>query len=262
MTTHLVIPDTQVKEGVDLSHLDWIGQFILDKKPDVLIQIGDFADLPSLSSYDAGKKSFEGRRYLSDVNITKKSMDRLLSPMRLFNKKQSKNGHKQYKPRMVLTLGNHEDRISRAINDDPKLDGTIGIGDLGYAEAGWEVYPFLKPVLIDGVAYVHYVSSNFSNTAIGRAHLIANEMKMSCTVGHKQMLDYHYSQRKVNGSAVQCIIAGSCYLHDEDYRGAQGQDHWRGIIFKHRVVDGSYDPMFISLDYLKDRYTNPKRSIK
>ena len=64
---HLIIPDTQVKPDVDLSYLEWIGQYIVEKKPDVLIQIGDFADMPSLSSYDIGKKSFEGRRYKDDI---------------------------------------------------------------------------------------------------------------------------------------------------------------------------------------------------
>jgi hypothetical protein len=53
---HLFIPDVQAKEGVPFDHLDWIGRFIVDKKPDVIIQAGDFADMPSLSSYDRGKK--------------------------------------------------------------------------------------------------------------------------------------------------------------------------------------------------------------
>ena len=58
---HLIIPDCQVKDGVPLEYLEWIGHYIVEKKPDVIINIGDFADMPSLSSYDVGKKSFEGR---------------------------------------------------------------------------------------------------------------------------------------------------------------------------------------------------------
>lgn len=63
----LVIPDCQVKPGVPLDHMSWIGKLIVDKKPDVIVNIGDFADIPSLSSYDVGKKSFEGRRYVDDL---------------------------------------------------------------------------------------------------------------------------------------------------------------------------------------------------
>ena len=54
---HLVIPDTQIKYGEDLSFLTCIGEFIVQKKPDVIIHLGDFADMTSLSSYDVGKKS-------------------------------------------------------------------------------------------------------------------------------------------------------------------------------------------------------------
>ena len=47
---HLIIPDCQVRPGDDLSFLNWIGQYIIDKKPDVIVHLGDFADMPSLSS--------------------------------------------------------------------------------------------------------------------------------------------------------------------------------------------------------------------
>src|SRR4051812_29162536 len=39
---HLVIPDCQVKPGVRTDHMDWIGNFIVEKKPDVIVNIGDF----------------------------------------------------------------------------------------------------------------------------------------------------------------------------------------------------------------------------
>ena len=50
MTTHLIIPDTQVKFGEDFSYLRHIGQYIVDKKPDVVVHLGDFVDMESLRS--------------------------------------------------------------------------------------------------------------------------------------------------------------------------------------------------------------------
>jgi len=64
-----VIPDCQVKPGVDLSYLTWIGKYLAEKKPDVIVCIGDFADMESLSLYDVGKKSFEGRTYKADLRL-------------------------------------------------------------------------------------------------------------------------------------------------------------------------------------------------
>ncbi len=77
MTVHAIIPDCQVKDGVDLSYLTWVGKYLAEKKPDVIVQIGDFADMPSLSSYDVGRKCFEGRRYKTDIDVTNKAMEML-----------------------------------------------------------------------------------------------------------------------------------------------------------------------------------------
>src|SRR5258705_11773738 len=91
---HLVIPDTQVKVGVPLDHLGWAGQYIVDKKPDVIIHIGDFADMESLSQYDVGKKSFEGKRYKKDIEVVHKAMSLLLEPLYKYNENEKKHGRK------------------------------------------------------------------------------------------------------------------------------------------------------------------------
>lgn len=50
------------------------------------------------------------------------------------------------------------------------------------------------------------------------------------------------------------IIAGSCYEHDEDYLGPQGNNHFRGILMAYDVQNGSFDEHFVSLKYLKEHY--------
>jgi len=78
----------------------------------------------------------------------------------------------------------------------------------------------------------------------------------SFTMGHQQTLLYglRYVNDEYSGRSQHGLVAGACYLHDEDYKGPQGNAHWRGIIVKHQVCEGSYDPMFVSLDYLCRRY--------
>src|SRR3990167_10005004 len=125
MTKHLVLPDCQVKPGGDFTYLKKIGTYIVEKKPDTIVCIGDFADMESLSTYDIGKRAFEGRRYKADIEASHAAMDALLEPMWTYNERAKRNKEKQYKPRMVLTTGNHENRINRAVNDDPKLDGVL-----------------------------------------------------------------------------------------------------------------------------------------
>lgn len=255
MTKHFILPDTQVKAGVPLDHLTAAGNYIVEKKPDVVVMIGDFADMPSLSSYDKGKKSFEGRRYMVDIEAAKEGMETLLAPLTAYNARRARNKVKQYKPRLVLTLGNHEYRIVRAVEDDARLDGTIGIEDLEYDKFGWEVYPFLQPVEIDGIKYCHYAQQDGSPGAISRAHLIAQRRYSSWTVGHKQGLDYFISPMLGrDNKRVQCMIAGSYYIHDEEYKYDQGNQHWRGCVLKNEVDSGQYDPAFLSLDYMLREY--------
>lgn len=250
---HFVLPDCQVKPGHDYSYLRRVGQYMLDKRPETVICIGDFADMPSLSSYDVGTKSFEGRRYKADVEASKEAMTTLLAPMNEFNQQARKNGKRQYRPRMVLTLGNHEHRIDRVVNSDPKLDGTISVADLDYDKFGWEVYPFLDVVVIDGIAYSHYFVSGVRGLPVGSSNLLITKKHMSCVAGHQQGRQVSYGHR-ADGKRITAIIAGSCYEHDEDYMGPQGNKHWRGCFMLNEVADGEFDEMFVSLDYLKSRY--------
>lgn len=250
---HFIIPDTQVKPGQDFKFLERIGQFIVDKKPDVVVQIGDFADMPSLSSYDQGKKSFEGRRYKADVEASVEAMSRLLKPLNDFNIQARRNGKKQYHPRRILTLGNHCDRIDRAVNADAKLEGVLSIDDLQFKEFGWEVYPFLKVVVVDGVAYSHYFSTGAMGRPASSAQAQLNRKHQSCIAGHQQGLQIAMAQR-ADGRRLTSVIAGSCYEHEEEYMGAQGNQHWRGCLMLHDVNDGEFNLVPVPLDYLKEKY--------
>lgn len=249
MSTHLVIPDVQDKPKLSKRHLGWIGQYIADKRPDVIIQIGDFSDVESLSSWDRGKLSFEGRRYGRDLDSARTAMETLCEPWADIG---------GYNPRMVLTLGNHEDRITRAVNAQPELEGSMSTEDLGYEEFGWEVHKFLEVVTIDGISYSHFFPRAASGRVVqtrngapsAKAQLIREGR--SCTAGHQQGLDIACLPL---GSRLQWgLIAGSCYLHDEAYLGPQGNKHWRGVVLKNGVNRGTYSPILVDLDYLKKRY--------
>jgi hypothetical protein len=250
---HLIIPDVQFKPGNDTAFLTAIGNYIVDKKPDVVVCIGDFADMPSLSSYDVGKKSFEGRRYKADIEAVHEGMAALLAPLETYNKRRASSKHGKYVPRLILTMGNHEHRIDRVVESDPKLDGTISTQDLKYEEFGWEVVPFLQPIVVDGVAYCHYFTSGVLGRPVASARALVQKKHMSCTMGHVQNWDMH-REVAADGRPVLGLFSGSCYEHDEDYLGPQGNTYDRGIWMKHEVHQGHYHPMFVSLNYIKRNY--------
>ena len=249
----LVIPDCQVKENVPLEHLTWAGQAIVDYRPDVVVNIGDFADMPSLSSHDVkGSKYFEGLRYKKDVEVVKQGMQMLLAPLKDLQSRQRKNKEKVYKPRMVLTLGNHENRIDRAVNNNPTLEGLISVGDLDY-ERDWEVHPFLHPVFIGGVGFNHYWPVGAMGRPAASAAAIISKLHMSCVAGHQQGKQVAYGKR-ADGNPISAIIVGSYYLHDEGYLDQLSNRHWRGLLVMNEVKDGAFDELFLSMDYLKRKY--------
>lgn len=250
---HLVIPDCQVKPGHDLSYLNWIGKYIVDKQPEVVVCLGDFADMPSLSSYDVGTKSFEGRRYKSDIEASHLGMEILLRPIRPYNAKAAKGHRQRYLPRFVLTLGNHENRINKVTNSDPKLDGTISIEDLKYKEYGWEVHKFLDVVVIDGIAYSHYFCSGVMGRPCTTATAQLTKKHQSCVSGHQQGFQIATANR-ADGTRLTSIIAGSSYPHDEEYLNGQTNNHWRGILMLHGVENGEFDCVPVPLRYLRNKY--------
>lgn len=242
---HLIIPDTQVKPGVSTEHFEWIGKYIADKKPEVVIHLGDHFDMPSLSSYDKGTAKMEGLRLDNDIAAGRAAMLRMLLHI-------GKGGW--WPERMVYLYGNHDERIIRYVNANPELIGAVGYKDYGLEGMGWECHDFLKPVDIDGIMYAHY----FSNPLTGRP-FTANALNLLKTLGrsyvqgHRQVLDFA-TRPLIDGSQQIGIVAGACYTHEEGYKGHQGNHHWRGVIVLHDVHNGFGNPMFVDLAYLKRKY--------
>lgn len=244
---HLVIPDGQVKEGVNTDHWEWIGNYIAEKKPDVIVNIGDFWDMPSLSMYDKGKLPFEGRRYVKDVKSGRDAMERLLKPIQDYNR----GAREQYQPEMHFCEGNHEQRITRVADNNPEYHGKIDLFDLGIEEYGWKFHPFLKVAKLDGIEYSHYFTSGVMGRPVSSAAALLRERQCSATMGHVQHMDIAI-HKKTQQTALFCA---TCYSHDEHYLGPQGNDHKRGIVVKHEVDAGRYDIMTVSLAFLKKAYS-------
>lgn len=255
--SHLIIPDRQANPR-SRHYLDMaIGNYIIQHKPDVIVNIGDHADMESLSSYDVGKKSFEGRRYNHDVEASISAHMAMWRPVEEYNARQRASKHKPYSPLTVLTIGNHEHRIVRTIENDAKLEGLISLADLQYERWYNHVLPFLEPVIIDGICYVHYAFKKMTTSPIGGKHQarsILDAYMISTTVGHTPEFDYAEAYRGDN-QRIQCIVAGACFEHNEDYAGQRNNRYWRGIIHKKNVKNGVYDFERVSIDRLIRDYT-------
>lgn len=257
-----IIPDAQVKPDVPTNHLLAAGRYVVDKQPDIIVMLGDWFNLSSLSSYEKpGTKSFEGRRYKADIEAGNEAMRLFLLPMKEYNVECSKHKKKQYKPRMVLLLGNHEFRLERAIDADPAhLDGIISYNDFELDD--WEVYPYMEIVDIEGILFSHDFANPYTIMKGSLTGTIDNRLQKigsSFVQGHCQQILYgeRHLPKATNGQRSKRLIGvvcGAFYQHDEKYLGPQGNDHYRGCIVLNDVRDGAGDIMLLSLDYMLRRY--------
>tara|TARA_R110002096_G_scaffold122555_1_gene265491 strand:- start:25 stop:783 length:759 start_codon:yes stop_codon:yes gene_type:complete len=249
----MVIPDTQCKPGESVEHLKWAGQYAVDMKPDVIIHIGDHWDFEALSSYDKGKGSAEGKRVVKDIDAGNIGLEAFMLPILNERMRLRRNRDKQWNPRLIFTMGNHENRLVRAVNDDPMLEGLLTEDMLSLRTFGWEVVPFLQPIVVDGIAYCHYFTSGVMGRPVSSARLMLTKKMMSCTMGHVQDREISYA-RRADGQSVTGLFAGIFYQHDEGYLNPQTNLSWRGVWIKNEVNDGHYDEMPVSLRYLRKRY--------
>lgn len=253
---HIVIPDTQCKPGVPLDHLEALGNYIVDQEPDVIVHLGDHWDMPSLSSHEKpGSKYFHDKNYKDDCYAGHEGFELLTTPINAHIQRTRRRKDGPWSPRRVYLRGNHEYRILRTVENLPILEGAVSYADIS-SPSDWETHDFLKVVEIDGILYSHYFvnpQSAMRNILSGTIDNRLNKVKQSFTQGHQQGRMYG-SQFTLTGRELHGLVAGSFYQHDEAYMGPQGNHYWRGIVVKHEVHEGTYDPMFVSLEYLLDKW--------
>jgi hypothetical protein len=250
----LVVPDAHAKPGVSNERFEWLGNYIAEKKPGVVISIGDFADMQSLSSYDLGKASAENQRYEKDVKATRDALRKMMLPVVAEMQRVNKKGL-VWNPEFHITLGNHEQRIDRYMDDNPQLMGALSVDDLGFKECGWNVVPFLQPLEVEGIVFQHYFTSGVMGRPIAGDHAAANAVKKnlaSCVFGHSHLRSLWETVdclgRKRIGVNVGCF-----FEHDEHYT-KENHRFWRGLVRLHDCHDGQFNPEFVSMNYLKKHY--------
>lgn len=252
--THLIIPDPHAHPNFHNERATWLSKLIIDIQPDVVINLGDQADMPSLSSFEQGKASFIGRTYQRDIEASLDFQDRLWSPIRKRKKRL---------PRRVFLIGNHEHRIWKAIDSQPNLKGTIGYRDLDLETHYDDIvdYEGNTPGIIevDGIHYAHYFVSGLmgrtisSDVSIAQALLAKNLTSSTC--GHNHVFDLSV---RVNayGHRLMGLSAGVFVDYNIEWAGDINRLWSRGVVVKRQVDRGSYDVQWISMDALKEEYGN------
>lgn len=248
----LCVPDQHAHPDHPNDRADWLASLIIDIKPDVVVNAGDAADMPSLSSYDKGKRSFYGKSYKKDIEAHLEFQDRLWSPVRATKKKT---------PYRVILEGNHEHRIERALDLSPELQGTIGFQDYEFYENYHEVvrYDGSTPGVykLEGILFAHYFPTGISGRPIGGerpAHMLVNKHGCSSIQFHTHTLDFA-TRRTIEGRVINGVVGGCYQDYTNEWAGALGNFWQSGVLLLNDVSDGNFDFQWISIGALKKAYS-------
>jgi hypothetical protein len=242
----LIIGDAHAKPGVSNRRFYWAGRYAADEEPDIIVDMGDWEDMPSLCTYDYGKKAFENRRYLNDLQAAHSARAEFNRGLQTYNQEYAARHKAKYNPKKIALGGNHsEGRITKAIEVDPKLDGWMSIANLKHREFGWEYVPYLEPIELQGFTFSHYFASGIMGRPIGGempALAIIRKQLTSCVAGHSHLFDIAHRTRP-DGSRVWGIVAG-CFMDKEQwesYAAAANRLWWRGLILLRGCENGDFE---------------------
>ena len=251
---YCIVPDIHSHPDHNNNRADWLGKFIKDRKPDVVVNIGDQWDLASLSSFDKGKASFNGANYEKDIDAGLDFTDRMWHPMKKSKKKQ---------PRRVFLIGNHENRLKKVLEYEPHLAGDR----YGISQKNFQLEHYYHNVVdyeggtpgiinLDGISFAHFMVSGLMGRPIGGEHHAASLLTKnysSCIVGHSHTADFAIRSGS-NGKKIMGLVAGCYQDFDSGWAGNVNRLWWRGLVYLKNVDDGVFDPEFISIESLRKEY--------
>ncbi len=237
-------PDAHCDPGHDTRPITAIARWFADEGVDIVVNIGDFNDMHSLSSYDKGRSGMEGARIQADLSYSAQCLD-------LFE--EGLQGHDPYR---IMTLGNHEYRLNRLESDDPQMQGAFGDDPFSYNEYGYEVYDYLDIVKINGVAFSHAFinpTSLMGSIQGGSADIRMKNVGFPHVAGHQHGPLIHGQRMLGDGTPLSTLILGCAHTENHSYWG-KGKDVYRGAAVLRNVRKGSYDPDIRYLGNIMRKY--------
>jgi predicted phosphodiesterase len=199
-TRYLVIGDGHAhpsdRETGWAARWTWLGKMIVSKAPDVVVNIGDMFDAPSLHQIERGarKAKWEGFDSLAvDMEALWDGLERLGNAM----------AKAKQQPQLVLTVGNHEQRLMRLLAHFEILAGMIEVDDLRYREHGWVTFPYEHRAEVGVASFSHMFPGGASVT--GPRGAVTKKPETSIRVyGHTHRLGVYCYGSTWQAAAMNC----------------------------------------------------------
>lgn len=253
--TALIFSCAHTSPEVDNRRFEWLGNLLYDIRPDYMIDLGDFDDLRSLCTFDDRRpQHVVSQNYERDIEHGQEARDLIRHKIKKM---------KVRRPYFIGLEGNHENRIKKAIEHDPRLAGEkYGLSFKNLQTDYWydEYYEYSNsaPAIfdLDGISYAHFIASGNSGSAMyGEYHAsgLLKKRFRSTTVGHSHKRDIYFKDDAHPYPAIG-LVAGCYKGKEEHWAGQANNEWWQGVVIKRNLRHGHYDPEFISMSRLEEAY--------
>lgn len=254
----LVFGDAHDTPDTNKLRFQALGNYILQQKPDHIVQLGDFSSLDSLSHWDKDKRlTMEGRRYREEIDSTKTCIKHMIKPIEDFNYWQKSSKKAQYRPKWHWFLGNHEQRLNRYIDQHAELWDTLDyvrdaeIGNIG--DVTVYQYPCVGEIM--GVYYCHAPHNRvgpINSQYVGERTLDWHEK--SVVYGHTHRYQVASRFRYGSDHPIYAVNCGCFFDRTPEYAVGGHHDYWKGILVLDYYQDGKFDVTQVSLEKLYRQY--------
>jgi len=246
----MVIPDSHAKINErfeDIDRFDAVGNLIVAEKPDIVVSLGDLADMEPLSPYSMkAATAFDGKAARKAADNRTEILRRISGPTHNANKRHKRNRHTErcFTPTFIDLEGNHEERWRRYPETELLGHDYLAVES---ESAGWHWIPFLEHAEIGGVLFSHYFRTGVSNKPAA-VNTILNKTHRSCVFGHTH--SFGLDQKPVLGrGTISALCAGS---FKPPHR--TGDHEWSGLVMLEDVQDGSFCVRQIPYDHVLEQY--------
>lgn len=206
--------------------LTWVARLASQQKYSRVIQLGDWISADAVSRHERNE-TYKGK----SKPLISEDMDNLVESLKAWEHGRDPD----YKPKLHVTWGNHEDRYCQFEDKTPETYGVFSDQMKRTWQAyGWKSHPFGEIIYLDGVGFTHAPIGMMGATISGKTagSRVCNELTTDLVHGHTHRFSVTRAPKIGPREHVTLIEAG-CALpwgEIEKYAKHSMTGWWWGVV--------------------------------
>lgn len=206
-----------------------VKKFAKEWKPDVIVDGGDYLDFNYISTYDERRaRLLEGKRFKKDYDLARRDLD--------FWQKIA--------PSYIALEGNHDERVQRLIDEQPRFEGLVEIPvNLEFESRGIQWYRLIDPPLQLGKLLV--IHGDVATKYAARRNLEKYKHNVIC--GHVHRFEEASDSLPVLGESMRSWTIGCLSTLQPEWKKGVPTDWCNGFAVMYLEEDGRFSlyPIYI-----------------